>query len=376
VGPLRGVRIVEMAAIGPAPFAAAVLAGLGAEVIRVERPGAKAVVASDRSHHLALRDRSAIALNLKDPLAVEAVLRLAETADAFLEGWRPGVAERLGVGPTICLERNPRLVYARMTGWGQAGPLSQTAGHDINYLALTGVLNAIGRAGSRPVPPLNLVGDYGGGGMVLALGVVSAILEARTSGSGQVVDAAMVDGAALLALGLYGYVAGGDWSLDRGTNLLDSGAPFYDVYETADGRFVAVGAIEPEFYEALLCVLELDSAALPDQYDRARWAELRERFAVTFRTRTRDEWAGVAAGTDACVTPVLTFAEAPAHPQNVARSTFLDVDGIAQPAPAPRFSRTPPEHPRGPEAVDRRAGEILSDLGFDDQEVAALTIRS
>jgi alpha-methylacyl-CoA racemase len=312
-------------------------------------------------------------LDLKDPLAVEAALRLVETSDALLEGWRPGVAERLGVGPAACSKRNGRLVYGRMTGWGQEGPLSSTAGHDVNYVALTGVLHAIGRAGEQPVPPLNLVGDFGGGGMLLALGVVSGILEARTSGQGQVVDAAMVDGAALLAAAFYGYVAEGVWSLERGTNLLDSGAPFYDVYETSDGGYVAVGAIETPFYEALLRGLELDPNALPAQMDRERWPELRTLFGKTFRVRTRDEWVEVFAGTDACVTPVLSFAEAPSDSHNQARGTYIEADGVLQPAPAPRFSRTPAATSRPPQQPGIHTAEILGTLGFDREEVERLT---
>ena len=371
-GPLHGVRVVELGAIGPVPFAGAVLAGLGAEVIRVQRPGVVPLLAPDGRLNVALRSRTSLALDLKEPLAVEAVLRLAAGADALLEGWRPGVAERLGVGPDACFARNERLVYGRMTGWGQEGPLSATAGHDINYVALTGALHAIGRAGGPPVPPLNLVGDFGGGGMLLAVGVLSAIVEARSSGRGQVVDAAMVDGASLLALSLAGYVAEGLWSLERGTNMLDSGAPFYDVYETADGRWVAVGAIEAPFYAALLAGLELDPAALPDPLDRERWPELRARLAERFRTRTRDEWERVFAGTDACVTPVLTFAEAPSHPHNAARGSYVELDGIPQPAPAPRFSRTPAATPVPPDEPDAHTRAVLASLGFDDAELERL----
>jgi alpha-methylacyl-CoA racemase len=373
VGPLEGVRIVELGAIGPAPFAAMVLAGLGAEVVRVERPGTTPLVASEARFNVALRDRAAIALDLKDPLAVEAVLRLVERSDALIEGWRPGVAERLGVGPVACAERNARLVYGRMTGWGQEGPLSGTAGHDINYIALTGVLHAIGRAGEPPVPPLNLVGDFGGGGMLLALGILAGVLEARTSGRGQVVDAAMVDGAALLAAGFYGYVADGVWRVERGSNLLDSGAPFYDVYETSDGGYVAVGALEAPFYEALIRGLELDPDVLPDRLDRTRWPELKDLFRRTFGARTREEWTGVFAGTDACVTPVLTFTEAPSHDHNRARGAYVQADGIPQPAPAPRFARTPVTTTRPPQEPGADTAAILGTLGFEPDEVERLT---
>jgi alpha-methylacyl-CoA racemase len=372
VGPLANVRIVELAAIGPVPFAGMVLAGLGADVVRIERPSAVPLVASDPRFNLMQRDRSSVTLDLKDPLAVEAVLRLVAGADALVEGWRPGVAERLGIGPDVCAERNPRLVYGRMTGWGQTGPLSAVAGHDINYIAMSGVLHAIGRAGSEPVPPLNLVGDFGGGGMLLALGVVSAVLEARESGRGQVVDAAMVDGAAQLGAAFFGYLAGGVWSTERGSNLLDSGAPFYDVYETADGLYVAVGAIEPQFFDALVRGLELDPESIPSQLDRARWPELRELFRETFRSRTRDEWSDVFAGTDACLSPVLSLAEAPAHRHNAGRATFVDVDGIPQPAPAPRFSQTPAEPPSPPRAPGADTATIIGALGFGADEVEQL----
>ena len=374
MGPLEGIRVVEMGGIGPVPFAAMVLAGLGADVVRVERPGAAPVVASESRYNVALRDRTAIVLDLKTPLAVEAVLRLAAHSDAFLEGWRPGVAERLGIGPSACAERNPRLVYGRMTGWGQDGPLSGTAGHDINYIALTGVLDAIGRVGERPVPPLNLVGDFGGGGMLLALGVLAGILEARTSGVGQVIDAAMVDGAAQLAAGFYGYVADGTWSLQRGTNLLDSGAPFYDVYETSDGRHMAVGAIESRFYAELLRGLGIDGDSLPHQLDRAAWPELRRVFSEAFRTRSRAEWAEVFANRDACVTPVLSFGEAPQHEHSRFRDSYVEVDGIRQPAPAPRFSRTPASTTRPPRAAGADTPEILNKLGFDEQDIRRLRV--
>lgn len=373
MGPLADVRIVELPAIGPVPFAGMVLAGLGADVVRVERPSGVPLVAADSRFNVMQRDRSSIVLDLKDSLAVEAVLRLVTGADALIEGWRPGVAERLGIGPAACAERNPRLVYGRMTGWGQTGPLSGAAGHDIDYVALSGVLHAVGRAGEAPVPPLNLVGDFGGGGMLLALGVVSAVLEARQSGRGQVVDAAMVDGAAQLGAAFFGYLAGGVWSSERGTNLLDSGAPFYDVYETSDGRHVAVGALEPQFYDAFVRGLGLDPGMLPPQMDRDRWPELRELFRGALGSRTRDEWCRVFDGTDACVAPVLAFEEATMHDHNASRGTFVEVDGVTQPAPAPRFERTPSATPRPPRSPGADTVSILSGLGFDGAEIEQLS---
>ncbi|MBV8258038.1 MAG: CoA transferase [Actinobacteria bacterium] len=372
MGPLAGIRVVELPAIGPAPFAGMVLAGLGAEVVRIERPGAEPLVAPGHAYNIVRRDRTSVMLDLKQPLAVEAVLRLVAGADALIEGWRPGVAERLGLGPKPCGERNPRLVYGRMTGWGQDGPRSRTAGHDINYVALSGVLNAIGRAGEPPLAPLNLLGDYGGGGMLLALGVLAGIIHAKASGRGQVVDAAMTDGVATLAAAFYGYVAGGAWSLDRGTNLLDSGAPFYDVYETSDGGFVAVGALEPQFYAAFVAGLGLEQESLPPREDRTSWPELRETFAAVLARRSRDEWAQIFADTDARVTPVLSFAEAAADPHNRARSSIVELDGIPQPAPAPRFTESPAAVPRPPAPPGADTDVVLRSLGFDGDELDIL----
>ncbi|GAA5061996.1 alpha-methylacyl-CoA racemase [Thermocatellispora tengchongensis] len=344
-GPLTGLRVVELAAIGPVPHAAMILADLGADVVRVERPSGGLDLAAGRPDHL-LRGRRSVHADLKTPAGRDIVRRLAARADVLLEGFRPGVAERLGVGPDECRRANHRLVYARMTGWGQTGPLARRAGHDINYLSLTGVLHAIGPPDGRPVPPLNLVGDYGGGSMMLLTGVLAALWERGRSGEGQVIDCAMVDGVSVLGQVLWALTGVGQWQTRRGANLLDGGAPFYDTYRCRDGRYVAVGALEPRFYSALLAGLGLDPADLPGQMDREGWPTLRARFAATFRTQPRDHWARVFAGTDACVTPVLTLEEVAAHPHIAARRTIIEVDGVPQPAPAPRFSRTPPAPPR------------------------------
>jgi alpha-methylacyl-CoA racemase len=351
-GPLAGLKVVELAGIGPGPHAAMVLADLGAEVVRVDRPSGGLQLGAPGAPDPTLRGRRRVAADLKDPEGREALLRLVEHADVLLEGYRPGVTERLGVGPADCHARNPRLVYARMTGWGQDGPLAARAGHDINYISLTGALHAIGRAGERPVPPLNLVGDFGGGSMLLVVGVLAALWEAQRSGRGQVVDAAMVDGASLLAQMVWGLLGEGVWTDTRDQNLLDGHAPFYDTYTCADGRHVAVGALEPQFYAALLTGMGLDGEGLPAQYDRSGWPALRARFTEVFATRTRDEWADVFAGTDACVTPVLAFGEVPAHPHIAARGTVVELDGMAQAAPAPRFSRTAATLPGGPGDVE------------------------
>jgi alpha-methylacyl-CoA racemase len=371
MGPLRGVRVVELESLAPAPFGCMVLSDLGAEVIRVDRPGAAGHPIVPPADTL-VRGRRSIRLNLKDPAGLAVLHRLAGQADVLVEAYRPGVAERLGFGPDVCLERNPRLIYARMTGWGQDGPLATAAGHDIDYIALAGTLDPIGRAGQPPVPPLNLLGDFGGGGMLLAVGVLAALLERERSGRGQVVDAAMVDGAALLATFIHGLRAAGAWQDQRGSNLLDGGAPFYDSYQTADGRYVAVGAIEPPFYAALLAGLGLDPAALPAQYDRAGWPTLRAAFAARFAERTQAEWAAVFTGSDACVAPVLSMADAPGHPHNAARATFIDVAGVVQPAPAPRFSRTPATDPAPPPAPGQDTAAILAELGYTAAEITAL----
>lgn len=341
-GPLSGVRVVELAGIGPGPHAAMLLADLGADVIRVQRDGL--LPARDQMQ----RGRRAVAANLKDPADIEKVLGLIAKADVLIEGYRPGVTERMGLGPDECLSRNPKLIYGRMTGWGQDGPLANTAGHDLNYISLTGILHAIGRAGERPVPPLNLVGDFGGGSMFLVFGILAAMHEATVSGRGQVVDAAMIDGSTLLAQMMWTWRATGMWSDERGRNILDGGAPYYDTYECADGKHFAVGAIEPQFWAALLKGLELDPETVPSHQDPRTWPHLRDILTQKFLSKTRDEWAVVFDGSDACATPILTFAEASAHPHVAARGILSELDGVTQPMPAPRFSRTPADRPSAP----------------------------
>ncbi|WP_431906816.1 CaiB/BaiF CoA transferase family protein [Amycolatopsis thermoflava] len=347
-GPLCGLRVLELGGIGPGPHAAMLLADLGAEVVRVERPRGGLRVVPEGAHDWLLRGRRSISADLKQPEGRDLVLALAEKADVLIEGFRPGVAERLGVGPKECLDRNPGLVYGRITGWGQDGPRADRAGHDINYLAVTGVLNAIGTAGARPTPPLNLVGDFGGGSLYLVLGVLSALWERGRSGSGQVVDAAIVDGVTSLAQGVWALRGVGQWRDEPASNLVDSGAPFYDTYRCRDGRYVAVGAIEPQFYAQLVDGLGLGDADLPEQLDRSGWPRLRQVFQQAFETRSRDEWAERFAGVDACVTPVLDFAEAVEEPQLAGRGTIVELGGVRQAAPAPRFSRSAPDLPEAP----------------------------
>jgi alpha-methylacyl-CoA racemase len=364
-GPLEGVRVVELAGIGPGPFAAMMLADMGADVVRVDR--AQKVTGGDPASppiDLLGRGRRSVGIDLKHPEGAGVVLKLAEHADVLIEGFRPGVMERLGIGPEECMARNPRLVYGRMTGWGQEGPYADAAGHDINYIALAGALDPIGRAGERPVPPLNLVGDFGGGGMFMAYGVVCALLEAGRSGRGQVIDAAMVDGAAVLTTFIHSLRAIGLWTDERGTNLLDTGAHFYDVYETADHRFVSVGSIEPQFYAELLRLSGLEGEELPGQMDRSQWPALKDRVAEVFRTKTRDEWCALMEGTDVCFAPVLSMGEAPAHPHNRRRETFVEVAGVPQPAPAPRFGRTPGAIDRPPPHFGQHTDDTLADWGF------------
>ncbi|NUR61090.1 MAG: CoA transferase [Catenulispora sp.] len=364
-GPLQGLKVVEIAGIGPGPFAAMLLADLGAEVLRVDRPGGSALSLGERD--VLNRGRRSVAVDLKHPGGAEVVLRLAAHADVLIEGYRPGVAERLGIGPQPCLERNPRLVYGRMTGWGQDGPLAPRAGHDLAYIAVTGALHAIGRAGGPPQVPLNLVGDFGGGSLYLVVGLLAAVWEAARSGRGQVVDAAIVDGTAHLSAILHGFSSLGLWRAERGTNLLDTGAPFYDVYETADGGHMAVGAIEPQFFAELVARLGI-AHLVPDQNDRQQWPLLRELLADVFATRTREEWTEVFEGSDACVAPVLSAKEAPAHPHLAARGTLVERDGLTQPAPAPRFSRTPAELGLPPCAAGAHTREALAGWGFGDVE--------
>ena len=380
MGPLSGIKIIEVAGIGPGPYAAMMLADMGADVIRIDRSAAvqggdPAVPPADIFN----RGRRSIGIDLKSPEGVETLLQLVGEADALIEGFRPGVAERLGFGPDVCLERNPKLVFGRMTGWGQEGPYAPTAGHDINYIALAGVLAHLGRAGEKPTPPINLVGDFGGGGMLLAFGVVCALLESQRSGTGQVVDAAMVDGAASLMTMIWGFKAMGIWSDERGTNMLDTAAHFYDTYECSDGKFISIGAIEPQFYAQLLAHTPLESTytdrgeTLPHQMDKAHWPEMKDRLTEIFLTKTRDEWNEIMEGTDICFAPVLTMDEAAQHPHNVERGTFVEVAGITQPAPAPRFDRTPGEVQRPPSHPGQHTDEILAEwLGADTDRIVSL----
>ena len=373
MGPLAGLRVLEFEAIGPGPFAGMMLADMGADVLLVDRPvDGELGFGRERRFDVMLRGRRSLTLDLKSEGGTEAALRLAEKADALIEGFRPGVMERLGLGPEAMLARNPRLVYGRMTGWGQDGPLSARAGHDINYIALTGVLNAIGRSGGAPVPPLNLIGDFGGGGMLLAFGIACGLVEAQRSGKGQVVDAAMVDGASLLAAMFSGMMAAKRWSETRGDNVLDTGAPWYDVYETKDGSYVSIGSIEPKFYEELLLRLGLQQKDLPGQHDRKGWPALRKTFSEKFRAKTRDEWCAVFEGSDACFAPVLSFTEARAHPHNAARGAFVQSGKVNQPAPAPRFSRTPGAIRRAPPERGEGGEQALLGWGFSEREISSL----
>ena len=373
MGPLQGLRIVEFAGIGPGPFCATLLADMGASVLRVDRlsPSGLGLPSEPRFDPLG-RGRRSVAVDLKHPDGVAFALDLAARADGLIEGFRPGVMERLGLGPEPCLARNPRLVYGRVTGWGQDGPMAQEAGHDINYIALSGTLACIGPAGGKPVPPLNLVGDFGGGAMFLAVGMLAALIEAGRSGQGQVVDAAMAEGAAYLSLPLFGWRGSGMWDRPRGENVLDGGCPWYDVYATADGRYVSVGAIETKFYANLLAVLGLDGEDLPAQHDRAGWPRLRERFASVFASRTRDEWCRRFEGHDACFAPVLDGDELADHPQHRARNAFVDVAGLVQPAPVPRFSRTPSDTPAPTRPPGDGGREALADWGVETAAVEAL----
>ena len=365
-GPLSGLRIVEFAGIGPGPFCGMLLSDLGADVVRIDRIGGRGGAKTD----ITSRGRRSVALDLKDPAAVELCLKLMEKADAVFEGFRPGVMERLGLGPEAALKRNPKLVYGRMTGWGQFGPYSQAAGHDINYIAISGALGAIGGA-DKPVPPLNLVGDFGGGALYLAFGLLAGVISARETGKGQVIDCAMTDGAASLMAMFYGMAATGGWSGQRRNNLLDGGAQFYDTYECADGRFVSVGSIEPQFYALLLEKTGVTDPMFKAQMNRADWPAMKQKLAAVFKSKTRDEWCKIMDATDVCFGPVLGLDEAPKHPHNAARKTFIEVEGVTQPAPAPRFSATPGAVQRPPPAIGAHNAEVLADWGLARADVAA-----
>jgi len=371
MGPLNGVKMIEIAGIGPGPFCAMMLADMGADIIRVERMGQFAG-RTDVKYQVLNRGRRSVAMDLKKPEGVESVLKLVEGADVLFEGFRPGVMERLGLGPDVCLKRNPKLVYGRMTGWGQEGPLSKAAGHDINYIATTGALHAIGPAGEKPVPPLNLIGDFGGGGMLLAFGIVCALYETQISGQGQVVDAAMVDGSAALMAMFYGLKAGGAWIEERGQNFLDSGSHFYNTYETADGKWVAVGSLEPQFYALLLEHTGIEDPDFQPQMDRTKWPGCKEKITAVFKTKTRDEWCEIMEGTDVCFAPVLSMEEAMAYPHNIARNTFVEIEGVPQQAPAPRFSRTKPQIQGPPPAPGEHTESALLDWGFSEEEIKSL----
>jgi alpha-methylacyl-CoA racemase len=373
MGPLTGLRIVELASIGPGPMCAMLLADLGADVIRVDRLEPSGLgVGMSAKFDVCARNRRSIALDLKRAEAIEAVLRLTEKSDVLIEGFRPGVAERLGLGPDTCQKRNPRLVYGRMTGFGQDGPLSQAAGHDLNYIALTGALHAIGPKGGAPLPPLNLIGDYGGGALYLALGILSALFERNGSGKGQVVDTAMVEGAASLMSIFYGLTAAGSWTTERGSNLLDGGAPFYSVYETSDGLHVSIAALENKFFAELARLVGLEQRFVERQMDRKLWPELRARMTEIFKSRTRAQWCELLEGTDACFAPVLSIKETPGYAHNVQRGVFVEVNGFNQPAPAPRFSRSRPAAPTPPPDVGAHTHAVLEEAGFDRAAIEAL----
>ncbi|MFN3514508.1 MAG: CaiB/BaiF CoA transferase family protein [Phenylobacterium sp.] len=366
-GPLTGLKIVEFAGIGPGPFCGMLLSDLGADVVRIDRKGQGRSSPAD----ITSRGRRSIGLDLKNPDAVETCLKLMEKADAVFEGFRPGVMERLGLGPDVALARNPKLVYGRMTGWGQTGPYAHAAGHDMNYIAITGALHAIGTK-DKPVPPLNLVGDFGGGALYLAFGLLAGVISARETGKGQVIDCAMSDGAASLMAMFYGFKASGMWKEERRANLLDGGAHFYDTYRCADGKWVSIGSIEPQFYALLLQKTGIEDPDFAAQMDRGRWETLREKLAAVIATKTRDEWTEIMGGTDVCFAPVLDLDEAPKHPHNAARETFVEIDGVVQPAPAPRFSGTPGAIQGPPPAIGAHDREALSEWGFSDGEIESL----
>jgi alpha-methylacyl-CoA racemase len=370
MGPLNGYTVLELAGIGPAPMGGMILADMGAEVIRIDRASA---VGGNSMVDVSARGKKSVGLNLKDPQGVETLLRMVENADVIVDPFRPGVCEKLGIGPDVCLERNPRLIFARMTGWGQDGPLAHAAGHDINYISLTGALYSTGRKGQKPVPPLNLVGDMGGGGMLLVSGVLAALLETANSGKGQVIDAAMVDGAAQLMWMFHGFQSMGLWDAEsRGANMLDGGAHYYNTYECSDGNFISLGSIEPQFYALLLELVELPIDDFGQQHDQANWSLMEEKLAEIFKQKSREQWCEILEGTDVCFAPVLTFMEAPEHPANVARNTYIEVDGLTQPAPAPRFSRTPSQVDHGSHAAGQDTNATLSAMGFAENDLQAL----
>ena len=371
MGPLKGLKIIEMAGIGPGPFCGMVLADLGAEIIKVDRASA---IGTGSKQEASNRGKKSIAVDLKSEEGVEVVFKLVEKADAIFEGFRPGVMERLGLGPNDCLKRNERIVFGRMTGWGQEGPLAKAAGHDINYISLSGALAAIGRPGSPPVPPLNLVGDFGGGGMLLALGLVAALFESKQSKKGQVVDAAMTDGSALLMTMIYTMQSLGMWKTTLGSNLLDGGSHFYDTYECEDGKFISIGSIEPQFYELLCQIAELDKSIFGKQMSRDSWPKQKEEIKKIFLNKSRDEWCELMEGTDICFAPVLDMSEAPKHPHNIERKTFIELEGVTQPAPAPRFSRTEPEISSSPSVVGENTDEVLISIGFSQKDIDSLKI--
>ncbi len=370
MGPLKGVKIIEFGGIGPGPFCAMMLSDMGADIIRIERKGQLSF--TEPKYDVMMRNRRSIGIDLRKPEGAAAVLKMVAQVDALQEGFRPGVMEKLGLGPDVCLAKNPALVYGRMTGWGQDGPLARAAGHDINYISLSGALHTFGRKGQKPVAPLNLVGDFGGGGMLLAFGLVCALFEARSSGRGQVVDAAMVDGSAALMAMIYGLKAAGFWTDERGVNLLDGGAHFYDTYETADGKYISVGAIEPQFYELLLQHAGIEDPDFKNQHDQKNWPALKEKITDIFKTKSRDEWCRIMEGTDICFAPVLSLDEAPDHPHNRERKTFVEVDGVLQPAPTPRFSKTPPELNSPPPQPGEHTKAVLAEFGFSAGEIDGL----
>jgi len=370
VGPLEGVKIIEVGGIGPGPFCGMMLSDMGADIVRIERKGGLSL--SEPKYDILTRNRRSVFIDLRKPQGVATALKIIEQVDALQEGFRPGVMEKLGLGPDVCLKRNPKLVYGRMTGWGQEGPLAKAAGHDINYISMSGALHAIGRKGEKPVPPLNLVGDFGGGGMMLAFGMVCALFESQKTGQGQVVDAAMVDGSAALMSIIYGLKAAGLWMDRCGINLLDSGAHFYDTYETADGKYISIGSIEPQFYALLLELAEIEDPEFENQLDFTRWPDLKIKLEALFKTKTRDAWCAIMEGTDICFAPVLSLDEAPEHPHNQARKTFVEMEGVLQPAPAPRFSRTPPEIKTAPPVPGQDTQRVLEDFGLTLDEIEDL----